>query len=257
MVAAQTGRKCIFCRRRANTKEHVWADWLLKKIPRRRGIRGERGKETFYIPGPDAELVVRFVCKRCNSGWMSDIENDAKPAIAAMVRDISFPLDASQQRTVAMWAVKTAMILDYFSPAGHSPFYSQDDRNQLMNSSTVPLNTFAWLARYTGPATVLSRGKGLWIGGLPEANGTTSGYVCTIAAGFFAVQLLSIRFPPKCDAPIAIERKPGNWKAFTVSIWPVVPLVNWPPAGSFSGLESRPPTFEQFAQRYSVGIELD
>jgi hypothetical protein len=61
-----------------------------------------------------AELTVGTVCGTCNNGWMSAIESENIPIIGSMFQDLSVPLNKEQQTSVAVWAVKTAIVMDSF-----------------------------------------------------------------------------------------------------------------------------------------------
>jgi hypothetical protein len=53
------------------------------------------------------------LCRRqCNNGWMSDLENAVRPTMVCLINDIAMELDAEQQRLLALWAVKTAMVIE-------------------------------------------------------------------------------------------------------------------------------------------------
>ena len=41
---------------------------------------------------------------------MSDLEEESKPLLGCLLQDVAMPLDQSQQRTIALWAIKTAMV---------------------------------------------------------------------------------------------------------------------------------------------------
>jgi uncharacterized Zn ribbon protein len=59
-------------------------------------------------------MTVMAVCQRCNNGWMSDLEQDAKPMSEATLDGRGRLLHAGGQRTLAARALKTAMM------AGHT-----------------------------------------------------------------------------------------------------------------------------------------
>ena len=49
-------------------------------------------------------MTVKAVCRACNSGWMSELENQAKPAITAMVHGDPCRMRAQDVSTVARWS---------------------------------------------------------------------------------------------------------------------------------------------------------
>jgi hypothetical protein len=78
---------CLFCRQALTksmaTNEHVIARWLLRQL--RIGDRAirlagwQRGKQPSLRSHSWSRLVISDVCVNCNSGWLSDLENEVKP----------------------------------------------------------------------------------------------------------------------------------------------------------------------------------
>jgi hypothetical protein len=63
-------KHCIFCPNKPDSKEHAWADWVLKRFRRPAGkIFGNIGEDAVYDPNQKA-IKVRCVCRACNGGWM-------------------------------------------------------------------------------------------------------------------------------------------------------------------------------------------
>jgi hypothetical protein len=101
---------CLFCDNDSGSKEHLWPKWIHE--------RKDFGPLNFQLGGsankiiPDPEIKVKTVCRVCNNGWMSTLEADNIPTIGGMLQDISMPLDEAQQKSVAAWSIKTAMVSD-------------------------------------------------------------------------------------------------------------------------------------------------
>jgi hypothetical protein len=62
------------------------------------------------VKEPFNAITVKAVCRDCNSGWMSDIENAARPAISSLVRGDIQHLNAKDAQSLATWTVKTALM---------------------------------------------------------------------------------------------------------------------------------------------------
>jgi hypothetical protein len=73
-------------------------------------------------PGTSPELKIGTVCEPCNNGWMSSLEERNIPLIGCLLQDISTPLDACQQSSLAVWTLKTAMVLDSVNKRDRSLF---------------------------------------------------------------------------------------------------------------------------------------
>ena len=100
---------CIFCNNPSGSREHVWPKWLLERKdlgPFR--LKIGNGQEKVI----DVELQVKTVCGKCNNGWMSDLEAEAKPILEQMFDDKPISLDQKQQEIIARWLMKTAMVYD-------------------------------------------------------------------------------------------------------------------------------------------------
>src|SRR5205809_7858940 len=100
-----SGRRCIFCGARANSREHAIPEWLSKRM----GIR-----ELGFNPGHYSEdeglelrplikceyLKTKQVCKDCNSGWMSELEGWAQAHFGACVEPGFQPEELIQLESV-------------------------------------------------------------------------------------------------------------------------------------------------------------
>src|SRR4051812_36711425 len=124
MTDPQSTRKdCAFCGEpfgpaRKRTGEHAWAQWLGELIPN----EGEPIRHTIRtggLEGPilgqwetkELSVVANQVCKPCNNEWMNDLENDAKPYLATLVRGRGRTLYSKGQTALAAWATKTVYAL--------------------------------------------------------------------------------------------------------------------------------------------------
>jgi hypothetical protein len=93
----KTGRNCIFCGDSGPlSKEEMWPTWLCNIFPDPPSMayvaRTDRAEETggFTIglrdriidkPGVVAVRQLKITCEGCNNGWMSRLQNDAKPIL--------------------------------------------------------------------------------------------------------------------------------------------------------------------------------
>lgn len=59
------------------------------------------------------DLTVKAVCSSCNNGWMARLESDAKEAVfSSAFAGRGRSLHRGGQRTLAAWALKTAMMVE-------------------------------------------------------------------------------------------------------------------------------------------------
>jgi hypothetical protein len=124
-----SGKVCAFCDRSGHskiTREHAWPDWLgkgHKLIHSRKNYATGEKSEWLTAKG----LVARGVCEECNTGWMSQLEDDAKPLLRPMMMGVVFWLSPEDQRVVRTWLIKTAMTMDLANP-GDGAFFTQEER---------------------------------------------------------------------------------------------------------------------------------
>jgi hypothetical protein len=140
------GRQCIFCQLAQVSDEHVFGRWVsrmfadgapftLTKKPGRSGS----GLQTINVK-------CRAACRRCNGGWMSRSESEAKTLLSPMIRGEAIEWDTARQARVARWVFKTALMLDRSSlasqvaPPHHFTF--------LFKQRSPPGSVTIYLARY-------------------------------------------------------------------------------------------------------------
>lgn len=57
-------------------------------------------------------LRLKYVCSGCNNGWMSRLEDDLKPTLAAMMSGNGVVLSQSKQRLLLQYLTMKTMVLD-------------------------------------------------------------------------------------------------------------------------------------------------
>jgi len=113
---------CIFCKEeKEKSKEHIWPKWLQIEVGgNTKGIY----TGTYYSminPFPHSTrkhvgdtLVLGDVCKDCNNGWMSKLEEDFKPILSKLLSNKQYitSLTKSERHSIAVWSFKTAMVIN-------------------------------------------------------------------------------------------------------------------------------------------------
>jgi len=119
--------RCAFCDKSSKgSTEHViprWAGRVLLDLPPTGVNPGGKRMTHRFTPGPNdpspgfewesdqPSLTTAAVCLDCNNGWLGDLESEmsslAKPIILGEAR----ALDAAEQRCIATWSYKTALML--------------------------------------------------------------------------------------------------------------------------------------------------
>ncbi|OHV48512.1 MULTISPECIES: hypothetical protein [unclassified Frankia] len=101
------------------TGEHVFADWIGNTyFPNDDGtvelVAADGQVRSF--PARPFTHEVRIACGDCNSGWMSRLEEKAQPFLKEMLFGRPVRLRPRDQKLLAFWAVKTALVLDHLHP---------------------------------------------------------------------------------------------------------------------------------------------
>jgi len=88
---------------------------------------------------PDINLKMNIICKTCNSGWMSKMENElAKPAMVDLIlgnRIGSFSV--KRAHGLSLFAFKTAVISNYSLPQSEW-FFTDAERHAFRQSFRIP-----------------------------------------------------------------------------------------------------------------------
>lgn len=139
-------RVCLFCGGSPVTKEHVWPAWVRRKVNVTEPMRYEQSLRradeemtTHVFQLPVYDLQVRAVCRDCNSGWMARLEDGAREVLDGPLEGRGRAFHETSQRTLAAWALKTAMMLE------------QTHRDDL----AIPREHYRYLAEHGEPPAVV------------------------------------------------------------------------------------------------------
>ena len=155
--------KCIFCNGSGLTKQHVWPDWFKNVLPRD-GNEHTQFLTRFFNDYPNNTVIIqpdlikrqghtgtrkiRNVCVKCNTGWMSNLEEKAKPILISLIFGEQFTLDFDSQLIIASWAVMTSIMGEFTDiktaaiPHAH--------RKIFMETNRPPVGWKIWVGRYRG-----------------------------------------------------------------------------------------------------------
>jgi hypothetical protein len=150
--------KCIFCGSNGLTKQHVWPNWLKNVIPissvsRTQSLTRFYGNEKNILIHPDSSYKqgglwsqkIRNVCAKCNNGWMSRLEEDAKPIISSLINNEEFTLDEGSQRIISTWVAVVSIMAEFTDM--HSLSIPEDHRQFIMDNNKTPDGWSIWIGR--------------------------------------------------------------------------------------------------------------
>jgi hypothetical protein len=145
--------KCIFCNNTELSNEHIWPRWvrrlassdLSKKRSEREvkfqdGILSETKKEK---GGSVLESVSRSVCKTCNSGWMSQIEDEVSKLYKDM-KNKSIILKKDNMHLLSLWIAVKLCIIECITSVS---IIQQCDRNDIYRNRIIAGNWQIWIGR--------------------------------------------------------------------------------------------------------------
>jgi hypothetical protein len=213
-----------------STTEDAWPLWLMKRFPSSEKARtyGEIGVRNLGSwPTPKPRLRVKRLCKDCNNGWMSRLENEAKPVLESILDDKLKTIDASAQLTIARWAVKTAMVLETVD-SNRPWFYLENERLLMHAAQAIPQRTSVWIAKCIVHPNIYSAAKDHRTS---LGDDGVHAFATTLAFGSLALQVVSIKTPAEIPANVAVKYdvSDGPWDQTLIQVWPPSqnPLV-WP-----------------------------
>jgi hypothetical protein len=247
-------RVCLFCPNRAGTLEDVWPLWVIKSV----GADPESPTEfwnTVNAPphrwaGP--KFKTRKVCRGCNNGWMSALEFSARPTMGGLINDIAMELDAEQQRLLALWAVKTVMVIEGVKQAKNG-FYTPEERIAFRQNLVPPMQTTVWLGRCAQSNNLHGEARKLHVSNPTATNPLEDGCATTFVIGRLVMQVLSIkRKPDAMHGSLRLRMRSGPWDTKLVQVWPVENRrVGWPPPESFTEVNDE---LRDLRRRFAVGV---
>jgi hypothetical protein len=179
-------------------------------------------------------VTVNDVCKGCNDGWMRAIEETTEPILSPMIQaPLHSQLDPRQQQAIAVWAYKTAMVVDLIKPH-RERFFADQERHTLAQTHAMPGNQpFIWLAGFVGFQLATAVDYSLFYDpGDRAADRPTDAYCVTVTVGHVALQVFAYhRLEEVRRVSLQV---PTAWDRATVRLWPAnAQPIGWPPAQMF------------------------
>jgi len=226
------------------TGEHIFSAWMSKLFPGRT-FRFFRLDDTGNIikqwPVKEIDITAKVVCKECNEGWMSNLEqHHAQPNLADMILGKNTAISPSQARALARFAFKTAVVIDHMRR--EEPFFfPRSVRHHFAKSLTIPRTSQMWFAGYA--PRVSGRVYPEWYEHHLDSENFIKLYACTYGVGHLVFQVVSAQYPPisRSFAPRT------DFKHLAIPLWPNIPQgITWPPPYMLRNRAE----FERFSERW-------
>jgi hypothetical protein len=230
-------RACVFCGDGPVTAEHLWPDWLR----RREDIRENRTHTEVLWHRTDEPVrrdyddhpfkrKARVVCRDCNNTWMSDLEQRAERLLDGMLAGRGRALHQTGQRTLAAWALKSAIMFDQGSPP-EARVIPSEHYEALYRTGEPPIGVHVWVGAYDESQTAVVDVVGAEVTAMgqedpPERNV----YVRTFTIGSVAFQVFGTTNP-------VLYELDYTWPEPNVHrIWPYRGSITWVPQPALTDL---------------------
>src|SRR6185503_3427860 len=145
---------CGFCGQNARlTREDLIPRWMADLKPPAVDVvtqASHRQIRSWRTVSQKVELVARAFCKRCNNGWMSDLEVEAQPYLLPMVLGHEVSLSVAAQAPITAWCMKTAMAFEFAGHGGRRQYFTPEERRVFASLQTPPGGVAIFLAGYVG-----------------------------------------------------------------------------------------------------------
>jgi hypothetical protein len=142
-------------------QEHIFGKWLrqyvrsdLNKHRLRVETIGQPGTlhltETTLRAGEPLLSKPKIVCKECNSGWMSLIQENAKPFLIPLIQGHRTMISIEAQKEIASWCAMATITGEYLARDATVAAISQWERDWFRDHRTPPKNWKIWIGYYPG-----------------------------------------------------------------------------------------------------------
>ncbi len=249
-------KKCAFCTRPAVSEEHVFSKWMLDLLPpKERYVCNER-----LVPHDDyirykkkkVRITAKVVCKQCNHGWMSDIEDALKPILKDAFFDEQPRLfTPGQLATISAFSFKTLVLANH-KDLKAAPFFPTADRFRFRRELRIPAGIQVWMA---SRETVADKYFGFWKSVYGKSEKRLgygfANYICTWNFQNIVLQIVATKWQDRrrrnTTPPFAFPED-DYWKHASVLIWPTPSSnIRWPPI-FYLGRETLPKFRDRFDQ---------
>lgn len=228
-------KACIFCGQKGSlTREDFFPNWFREIFPRPAGFEKQRlgaqaswheidpdgnvvlrvGASHLARPGDLADQTLRVVCSPCNNGWMSRLQQAAKPVLLPYVTGRWRYPETTARRLMASWATMFAMVTEFCDeqssaiPALERLVFSRDQ--QPLIGSCV------WAGRLSGDLPYWFHHRALRLAvDLQEITGPPNAQVTTITLGSLFLQVFTTTSDLSAFDPLARAEMHG-----LALVWP-------------------------------------
>lgn len=151
--------KCIFCQREGKaSKEHLWPRWAQDTYDEdERDQRVPHSIEPHDQPhktwdAPAFSATLKDVCRKCNNGWMSTIEAEAKTYMEPLIRgEEGLMIDPDAQWTISRWTYLKVLLFERVDTRQRLlPERHYHEMYESLDDPVLPANMSVFMAAHEG-----------------------------------------------------------------------------------------------------------
>lgn len=262
--------RCIFCGAFGLTHEHIWADWLKDYIPRDQPYHISRKADVSPYETESVSLErktgdfhsrrVYCVCKACNSGWMSQLQERVRPYLVPMLKGQKITLYKNGQTALCAWVSMMIAVAEYVNR--DKVAIPQSDRTFLRERRKPPSHWHIWIGAHRNQTYPIYSHrilefaeKGEEVPRRARANGQNT-HATTICVGEYLLIYAMSSIPAR--NLVRKWKPPTPVRPYLDQIWPINGrAVTWPPAFgcSDSGLKLLADDFLNRSMRFLRSLD--
>lgn len=152
-------KPCIFCNGiKKKSKEHIWPEWMHELLPKLGDGNNVSKVDTFRWKkqidaksskrqGHLSTKKLRVVCCDCNNGWMSVLENEAKPILTKILKNENFTICNKKQNTLVAWITLKSIVGEH--DEDNTQVTPPADRNLFLTTRKTPEYYAIYIGRHS------------------------------------------------------------------------------------------------------------
>jgi hypothetical protein len=153
--------RCIYCGQTGKlTKEHIYGRWMRKFITQ--DIIRTNHYTSFREQNPDSGEPIgtlakgklnrsggphsgqlQIVCQKCNGGWMSKIQDEAKPYLEKLLNGIWPKFTGTEHITLARWVKMVTISIEYADQTTKT--VRESERKKFMDDQDLSQNWYIFI----------------------------------------------------------------------------------------------------------------
>ena len=218
-------KACIFCGVRAKlTREDFFPVWFRQLYPRPEDFATRRinaegswnevdpqtgklitkiAKSRMAGSGDLADQTLRVVCASCNNGWMSRLQEAARPHLLPYIQGSWPRLSPRTRERISSWAAMFAMVTEFANPQRVA--IPAIERKVFSHDLRPPIGSYIWVGRLAGDLPYWFHQRALRMAEDSLDVGPVTSQITTITLGHLLLQVYTstsdlLAFDPKARA---------------------------------------------------------